>query len=130
MTAADDLRLLGVVNSHDLCRWATRNGYDKSAVFVAYRPQDKWTLAGWQVIRPGYQTDPGGHWSNFGDKTFDGTGSEVRDAALAWASERYGVTEWKGMTGLGSDRFPADLVALAKAAIRDAKRSARTEARR
>lgn len=90
-------RALGVFNSHQLCQ---RGG---KGVYVAYIPTDRGRGghgAYWQVIRPGYKTDPGGPWYNHGHKTFNLWRREEKEAkrleAIAWASERYGITgEWQ-----------------------------------
>lgn len=52
----------------------------------------------WRISRKGYETDPKAHWRDYGNKTlnvYEGAGKESqRLAAIKWASNRYGVTEW------------------------------------
>lgn len=96
----DELRALKVANPHGF--------YGKGHVFIAYTPADYGRGgrgAHWQVHRPGFETDPGGDWYNHGRKTFQvwaahgKSHAETKRAVLAeaqaWASERYGITEWK-----------------------------------
>lgn len=69
---------------------------------VTYMPAQRgrgYKAACWQVIQGNYPTDPDGHWRDYGRKTFDVHHREEKqpqlEAALAWASEHFGVTEWK-----------------------------------
>ena len=59
----------------------------------------------WHVHRIGYQTNPEpGSWYDYGNKTFTAFGTGLPavkakalalESAQAWASERYGITEWE-----------------------------------
>ena len=90
------LRAARIFNDYDLAKVIQALG--GFGVFAAYRPQEHgrvYTSAAWQVFRPGFQTDPKGHWRDYGRKTFT-VGSPVREyketsrlAAIAWASRRY-----------------------------------------
>lgn len=96
------LREHGIINPYDLCK----AGRDKVA--VVYRHQELGRMnqpARWQVMGVGFQVDPDGPWYNYGAKTFI-VGSHrnethaqskerQRQAAIAWATERYGITEWE-----------------------------------
>ena len=98
MNTKAQLNAMGVFNPHGLAKHC-----GGLTVYVEYSPQDLGRIAHfakWQVIRIGYKTDPDGHWSDNGHKTF--TAYNPREekekqlqAALAWASERYGITEWE-----------------------------------
>lgn len=89
----------GVFNSHEVCK---RFNPAEKKVFISYRPQDTgraYQSAAWQVIRPGFKTDPEGHWRDYGHKTFMVHGRENRqgqlDEAIKWANGRYyGDIEW------------------------------------
>jgi hypothetical protein len=116
------LRIVGVVNPY---LFADAEG---AQVYVTYRPQKTgraYQSAAWQVVRPGYRTDPGGHWRDVGHKTFsvyrrDQKAAQL-DAAKAWADAQFGVTEW-AKTPFGTwmdkafvERRLADLLARAAA---------------
>ncbi len=64
----------------------------------------------WQVIRPGYKTDPNASWYDHGRKTFTHSGGDSKKAAFAeaqaWAGNRYGIKNWK-RNGVG-DYINAD----------------------
>lgn len=64
-------------------------------MFITYSPASGFRPARAQVIRPGYRTDPGAHWTDGGNKTFNGVSSESVPAAKAWASAQYGIKNWK-----------------------------------
>lgn len=86
---------VGVFNPHNFA------AVEGAPVYVSYRKEESgraYQSAAWQVIRVGLKTDPDAHWRDQGNATF---GVYRRDqkatqevAAKAWASERYGVTEW------------------------------------
>lgn len=79
--------------------------YGRGTPFIAYRPQEGVFGSRWQVVRPGFKTDPSAHWSDHGYKTFTVFGQDgatharkkelARGEAEEWASERYGINEWK-----------------------------------
>lgn len=106
---------LGEVKVHNAHNFAGHGN-----VYIAYSPNEYGRImrpARWQVVRPGFKTDPDGHWMNYGHKTFllvnaGETHKEKKEIALeeakAWASERYGITEW-AKTPFG-DWMDADFV--------------------
>ena len=74
--------------------------------------------ARWVVFRVdanghGVKTDPGAHWTDNGCKTFSCHSRETKKmaeaAALAWATEHYGVTAWD--KNRMRDWVPADIEA-------------------
>jgi hypothetical protein len=84
----------------------------------AYQP------AAWQVIRPGFRTDPNGYWRDYGHKTFNVYGREQKEAkrleAIAWASERYDFDpeDWvPSPFGRASGWFPRPVLEAALDAI-------------
>ena len=73
-------------------------------VFIPYSPQEigmASQFAKWQVYRIGWKTDPEAHWTNDGQKTFNvfrpatPEKEEQRLAAISWATEKYGISEWE-----------------------------------
>jgi hypothetical protein len=93
----NDWRALGVYNPYQLCESGGKN------VYVAYAGAQTGRAARcarWQVIRPGYCTDPKGHWLDNYNKTFVVGGRADKEAkrleAIAWAAARYGIEgEWE-----------------------------------
>lgn len=111
----------GFVNDHDLATAAATLGL--VGVFVDYRPPEDGRItiaAAWQVIRPGFQTDPKAHWSDYGRKTFTIPWGQVREQkdsmrseAIAWASQRYRLDpeDWlPSPFGRGSGWFPGPVL--------------------
>ena len=110
------LRSLGLDNGHDIAK--TGPG---PQVYLYYTPYSRLQPAGpcWRVAHIGFRTDPKSAWYNEGDKAFVpfARGKEdALDAAKAWASERYGITEWE-RSGYGS-HHPAGTIAAAVDAAR------------
>ena len=76
---------------------------DGHKVYIDYSPQTS-GLAGlnarWSVVAVTAKTDPHGHWRDDGTKVFPcwhplEDKEEHRLEAIAWATERYGITEWE-----------------------------------
>lgn len=131
--------LLGIVNANQIAtKYAEATG-KKMPPYIAYRTSGfmgrGMGSAAWQVHRPGFQTDPSPKekrwWGNNDLMTFDVRSREEREAVLAeakaWASERYGVTEWvktnRLAVGATNTWFPAEVIGWLDAAINDAKNS-------
>jgi len=81
--ATDDLREhLWVMNATEYLR---QGGTGR--VFVDYHPSGH-TYAAWVVVGLGFDTNPSGHFSNYGDKRFSVASREDKAptlaAALAW----------------------------------------------
>jgi hypothetical protein len=149
MSAAEDLRHLDypsdayedgtapVVNGHGVMRWARAlGGYTGPLVYLWYRPAERGRATihpAWQVVEVGAYSDPNGHFTDHGHKTFlaGGGGSPTKVPALEqaqdWAAERYGITEWTNMPGLTNMRLPLEVVTKAKATIKAAKRKTKTK---
>jgi hypothetical protein len=114
----------GVYNPHELVRlYAEETG--KVGVYLAPQVNDGQRMNmgqpdGVLVLRPGYQTDPGGHWSHHGTKVFDRYAydydmAKAMEAAQAWTVEKYCVGPGFGaIVGFGRDRFPEEIVTWAK----------------
>lgn len=122
--ATDKANAIGVRSDHDLARRFGRPaGPDSQTPVIYYDPAEPgraYRPAKWSVHRPGFKTDPGGHWMNYGNKTFDvysrSDKEPQRAAAFEWASERYGVSEWARSPFGGW--HPAEVVARFKAAVK------------
>jgi hypothetical protein len=94
----------GIHNPHNFC---TAGG---GKIYIAYSPQitgRAYRSASWQVIMPNGKTDPDGAWCDNGQKSFDVNSVAVpecdtphkrkeyqRLAAIAWATEKYGIDDW------------------------------------
>lgn len=110
--------LLHVINSYSLLKTYARETNQPMPVAVSYRPQgDRRSMisAAWQVIRPGYETDPTGHWMNNKTKTFTVYGDKADRLieAQQWAQEHYGVTQWAKTNRLrvgSGDWFPVEVI--------------------
>lgn len=134
----DDLRRIGVLNDHGFCyesgavnanrcvrpKPPVIEGIPEVVPFVAYTPAEPgrgYRSAHWQVIRGKYITDKDAHWRDNGKKTFSMYRREEKakqlEAALAWASDRYNITEW-AKTPFGS-YAPAAFVKARLAQLRE-----------
>lgn len=116
---------LRIFNPHNASTFAGERG--GAGVYVTYRPEQRgrvYTFAAWQVVRPGYKTDPGGHWMDHGHKTFGVRSVQERSAvleeALEWASRRYGVTDWEKIPGIRGTYFPAGDARIIRDALQEA----------
>lgn len=117
-------------NAHSLCREYAEATGNPVPVYVGYRTQESgraYQSAAWQVHRPGYKTDPEGHWRDYGDKTFNVFApmtvekATKLEEAKAWASERYGVTAWARtdrIAGATDCWFPVEVVEWLESEIR------------
>lgn len=108
-----------IVNSHNLVslyRYETGG----VGVYISWTPQElgrAYRPAGYHVMRPGFKTDPTEHWMHYGNKFFMKGGLNVTDCeadAKAWASEKYGITEWVKIAGFPRDWFPKEIADWAK----------------
>lgn len=69
---------------------------------ISYSPAQQgrgYKSACWQVVQGSIPTDPNGHWRDHGYITFSVYARDEKqprfEEALAWASDYFGVTEWK-----------------------------------
>jgi len=90
------------INTYDQLKAAVSSGLipKEKAVAVTYyrRPSGRMGMAQCdksQVYSPFFKTDPEASWYNYGHKTFNGNRATSFPKAKAWASETYGITEWK-----------------------------------
>lgn len=135
MTSAafDRLRAIKIFNGPNALTVAVANGYTGPDIVLLYIPADNGRgghSAYWLVSSPSHQTDPGGHWRDYGRKTFylfgRGTHAEVKAEALAqaqaWAAERYGVTAWSKVPGLPGALLPTEAAAVVQRLVKAQQR--------
>lgn len=125
----DKWRELGVQSAYILVkRYAGLTG--KIGVYASYSNNDgsrmsMGRLDGYHVVRPGYKTDPDGHWTNNGNMAFSKFRADGYPGALAqakeWANQRYGYgdEDWVPITGFGCDRFPKRIADWAKKYLKE-----------
>lgn len=98
-----------IINTHDQLVAAVKAGViaKEKAVAVCYSPGASRRCEPHKatVYSPFFKTDPKGHWANHGSKAFVGKRAESVPAALAWATKRYRIKEWKG--NRWGDKVPA-----------------------
>lgn len=135
--AADELREIQIFNGHDVVRlwvaYRTAEGLPSlPGVFLYYRPQQPgrgYHPAAYQVMRPGYNTDPDAFWRDNKTKTFTLFARDERSQALLaaqqWANERYpalrtesGEIEWATIPGMPGDLFPVQTAQWLKAELK------------
>jgi len=127
----EDLRMIHVVNPHDFYNGETPQGQ----VFVSYRPGDSWHSPGWHVSRKGYilsddKFRPAKEFVSWEGSTAKERKEQALADAQAWASERYGITEWgKDPFGsYGEASFVAERLAGLERELERAEASKETEA--
>lgn len=102
----------GVVSGRDLALWARKRGL--LSVYLSVRPLSPLTPAAWQVIRPGYQTDPSAPKRDRGHKTFTYDSVDEKNRAetraRAWAANEYEIFDWRRIQGFGTSLFPVSVV--------------------
>lgn len=132
--AEQALRAIGIINTWDVVKryGEAHPEHERGHDVVLCRRLDTSRKRGgqagaWQVCRPGYKTNPSGHWTDHGHKTFGVYGRSVHTEALQqareWATERYGDQQWERLPGIRHDLFPAPVVAWVKAQQRAARKA-------
>lgn len=101
-TASETNPTRQIINTYDQLKAAVASGLlpKEKAVAVTYyrRPSGRMGIAQCdksQVLSPFFKTDPNPSWYNYGHKTFSGSRAHSFSIAKAWASETYGITDWK-----------------------------------
>lgn len=118
MTTVDKLRAIQIRNVYELLARFADKGKD---VACTYSPGHSRTFQtrGTQVCSPSHKTDPGGHWLDYGRKTFNGPQEESMPQAMDWASKKYGIDEWvPSPINPRSDKVPRAVRERALAAIK------------
>ncbi len=100
------------MNTYDQLIEAVRLGIipKEKAVAVSYTPSSRGRMGYAQcdkssVYSPFFNTEPKSAWCDNGMKSFVGNRKESLPEALAWATAKYGITDWKG-NAMG-DKVPA-----------------------
>lgn len=122
------LRTHGIFNPHALLKEARSQGLHD--VYIEYSPAERGRghrAARWQVIRPGYKTDPDGHWMDHGHMTFSvwrgAEKAEKKKDAILWASKRYNipVEDWVVCPGFPGVLVPSEVATFAKLLAKNPK---------
>ena len=100
----------GLSTPTDLALWARRRGL--LSVYLQYvSAPGTGAESSWQVIRPGFDTDPE-DTKHLGTKTFPSSGNAEKILALqdamVWLSLTYGVDKWVSISGFPNTLFPID----------------------
>lgn len=86
------LREGGIINAHDILKRFGTKGTD---VAISYTPSGGMDYAHTSVFSPSHQTDPEAGLRRGHHKTFSGKRDVSFPEAKAWATEKYGITEWE-----------------------------------
>lgn len=114
---ADQLRELRVFNTHEILSRFGAKGLDVAALYVT--PSARSVMArATMIYSPSHQTNPNAAWYDNGCKSFVGTKEKSMPKAIAWASEKYGITEWATCPFDRSAKIPAEVLTAAKEAVK------------
>lgn len=116
----DQLHALRIVNTHDLLRRFADKGQDVACCWCGHGDSRSVRAHGAHVYSPSHKTDPTAHWTDYGQKRFGGPRDEALPAALAWASEKYGVAAWAVDPTDRNARVPKVVRERAEAAVKAA----------
>lgn len=113
---SEKLRTHRIINVFDLLSRFGEKGKD---ICVTYspRPSGRMGICGCNkssVYSTSHKTDPHASWNDNGCKVFVGKRSESLPAAIQWATEKYGITEWVNNPCYGGGKVPAYVVQKAK----------------
>jgi hypothetical protein len=119
----EQLREIGVINTHDLLRKFADVGKDVACSYSTSAARSV-MCSRTTVFSPSHKTSPeSAAWYDYGNKTFNGGRTDSLNAAMAWASEKYGITEWATCPTDRSAKIPAYVLTRAKEALKE-KRAA------
>ena len=101
----EELRARHIFNSY---------GFYANAPYIYRMTGGPWRTTAWKVTHRGHDLNDGqGNWMNEHDRVFDIRGRADMmprlAEAVAWATERFGITEW--VIGPFGDRGPAEWTA-------------------
>lgn len=116
MKTIDVLRALKVYNTHELL---LRFDATQKAVACQYCKSGGGYGHGTEVWSPRFATDPKAHWTHANRKLFTGKRSVSMPAAVAWATGKYGITEWAADPTDPNTKIPKVVRDAALAAVRD-----------
>lgn len=113
----DQLREMRVFNTHGLLKHFALKGRDVAVVYHTAVPR-QCSCNHSVVYSPSHKTSPDAPWYNNGCKSFVGQKSESVPLAIAWATEKYGITEWVTCPTDRSAKIPAEVLEAAKKAAK------------
>ena len=117
MKTIDALRAMKVYNTHELL---LRFDATQMPVACQYVPASLGNpVGGTQVWSPRFATDPKAHWTHATRKLFTGKRSVSMPAAVAWATTKYGITEWAADPTDPNTKISKAVRDAALAAVRD-----------
>lgn len=91
-----------LINTYDQLKAAVEAGIitQKQAISISYAAYSGRGSSGsrWQVWSPYFKTDPEGHWTDYGKKSFPvykNNRKEILEEVKKWVADNYGITDWK-----------------------------------
>lgn len=104
------------MNVYEAFQAAKAAGCTQPEIYIAFSPASFTSASGWLVARSG----------TYSQKRFPGNKAreEGLQAAMDWASRRYGISGWEKIPGFGGTYFPAECAPAIKAAQRAAEKAA------
>ncbi|HEX9228896.1 MAG TPA: hypothetical protein VF885_20020 [Arthrobacter sp.] len=104
------------MNVYEAFQAAKAAGCTQPEIYIAFSPASFTSASGWLVARSG----------TYSRKRFPGNKAreEGLQAAMDWASRRYGISGWEKIPGFGGTYFPAESAPAIKAAKRAAEKAA------
>ncbi len=116
---SEALRSCAIFNTHDiLLRFGVKGKTDVAAIY--YPAQARMVLGNrTSVYSPSHNTDPDSAWYDNKRKSFPGRIAESMPAAIAWASERYGITKWAACPTSKTTKIPVSVRKAALAILSD-----------
>jgi hypothetical protein len=115
--ATERLRAIGVSNTHELLRRFAPKGMDVACMYYPAEPRACRGRAT-KVYSPSHKTDPEAAWYDRGQKSFGGERERSMAEAVAWASQRYGITGWATCPTDRTAKIPATVRERALDAVR------------
>lgn len=88
-----------IINTHDQLKEAVKLGFiqQEMAVAISYRRGEPkmCTTNKSSIWSPYFKTDPDSAWYDYGNLAFIGKKTESLPKAIDWATNKYGIIEWK-----------------------------------
>jgi hypothetical protein len=107
----ESLKKMGIFDSKSLALWAKKRGL--LGVYLEFRPKTNLQEGAWQVVRPGYKTNPNTIATNLGRQTFIyhdlKTKHTAEKRAQDWTDFTFGngyAIGWRRIEGFGPSLFP------------------------
>jgi hypothetical protein len=115
--ATELLRAFGVYNTHQILERFAPKGMDVACIYYPAEPRACRGRAT-KVYSPSHKTDPEAAWYDRGQKSFGGERERSMAEAVAWASQRYGITGWATCPTDRTAKIPATVRERALDAVR------------